>query len=68
MGEGIVTGRFLSAAASCFFMTVVFFVRFTAVPSYSMEVLGTDATVAGVVAGVFIIGDIAGRAVLGSRI
>ncbi|MBP5203640.1 MAG: MFS transporter [Candidatus Methanomethylophilaceae archaeon] len=68
MGEGIVTGRFLSAAASCFFMTVVFFVRFTAVPSYSMEVLGTDAAVAGVVAGVFIIGDIAGRIALGNRI
>ena len=68
-GEGcrLFTGRFLAAAASCFFMTVVFFAHFTAIPSYSISVMGTDGTVAGFVAGVFILGDIAGRIIFGNR-
>ena len=66
--EKIVTGRFLAAAAACFFMTVVFFAHFTAIPSYSIDVLGTDATMAGFVAGIFIVGDIAGRILLGNSI
>ena len=64
-GNRIVTGRFVLAAASCFFMTVVFFAHFSSIPSYSITVLGTDATVAGFVAGIFIVGDIAGRLLLG---
>ena len=66
MGENtIVTGRFVLAAASCFFMTVVFFAHFSSIPSYSITVLGTDATMAGFVAGIFIVGYIAGRLLLG---
>ena len=64
-GNRIVTGRFVLAAASCFFMTVVFFAHFSSIPSYSITVLGTDATMAGFVAGIFIVGDIAGRLLLG---
>ena len=66
--DRIVTGRFVAAAASCFFMTLVFFAHFTAMPSYSMDRMGTDAALAGFVAGVFILGDIAGRLILKSRI
>ena len=66
--DRIVTGRFLAAALSCFFMTLVFFAHFTAMPSYSMDRMGTDAALAGFVAGVFILGDIAGRILLGNRI
>ena len=65
---GIVTGRFIAAAASCFFMTLVFFAHFSATPSYSMDRMGTDAALAGFVAGVFILGDIAGRILLRDRI
>ena len=64
----IVNGRFVAAAASCFFMTVVFFAHFTAIPSYSIDVLGTDAALAGFVAGIFIVGDIAGRILLGGSL
>ena len=67
-GNRIVTGRFVLAAASCFFMTVVFFAHFSSIPSYSITVLGTDATVAGFVAGIFIVGDIAGRLLLGGHV
>ena len=66
--DRIVTGRFTAAAASCFFMTLVFFAHFSAMPSFSMDRMGTDAALAGFVAGVFILGDIVGRIVLRNRI
>ena len=49
-------------------MTVVFFAHFTAIPAYSTTVLGTDGATAGFIAGVFIIGDVAGRLLLGNRL
>ncbi|MBR2255071.1 MAG: MFS transporter [Candidatus Methanomethylophilaceae archaeon] len=64
-----VSGRdFAAAWFACFLMTVVFFAHFTAMPSYSTDVLGTGSAVGGLVAGVFIAGDIAGRLLIRTRI
>ena len=49
-------------------MTVVFFAHFTAIPAYSTTVLGTDGATAGFIAGVFIVGDVIGRLLLGNRL
>ena len=66
-GGGLFTGRFLLCTASCFFLTLVFFIFYTGMPAFATNVLGTDETMAGTIAGIFIAGDVLARILAGSR-
>ena len=65
--RGLFTGRFLLCTASCFFLTLVFFIFYTGMPAFATNVLGTDETMAGIIAGIFIAGDVLARLLAGSR-
>lgn len=65
--ERIVSRNFVLCTVAGFLFTIVFFMYFTGMSSYAVDRLGTDETVAGLVASSFILGDLAGRLLLGGR-
>jgi Na+/proline symporter len=51
---GFITRGFLLCTFSCFFLTLVFFIFYTGMPAFATGVLGTDETMAGIIAGFLI--------------
>lgn len=66
-GAGFITRGFLLCTFSCFFLTLVFFIFYTGMPAFATGVLGTDETMAGIIAGIFIAGDVVARIYVGNR-
>ncbi len=67
-GESIFTRNFVLCTLISFCFTIVFFMFYTGMSSYSSDVLGVGSTTAGLVASIFIVGDLAARIAVGNRV
>lgn len=67
-GDSLFTRNFVLCTLISFCFTIVFFMFYTGMASYSSDVLGADSTVAGLVASIFIAGDLVARIAVGNRI
>ena len=60
-GERLMTRNFVLATLAGLFLTMVFFVYFTGMSLYIIDGLGETTTTAGVLTGIFVVGDIVSR-------
>ena len=66
--ERLFTRNFVLCTVINFFFTMFFFMFFTGMSSFSMDVLGADSTLAGLTASIFIAGDLISRLIFGGRL
>ena len=66
--ERLFTRNFILCTVINFFFTMFFFMFFTGMSSFSMDVLGADSTLAGLTASIFIAGDLISRLIFGGRL
>ncbi|WII09349.1 hypothetical protein O8W32_00620 [Methanomassiliicoccales archaeon LGM-DZ1] len=66
--EPLFTRNFVLCTLVSFCFTTVFFMLYTAMAGYSSDVLGVGSTVSGLVASIFIAGDLIARLAVGNRI
>ncbi len=66
--EPLFTRNFALCTLTGFCITIVFFMFYTGMSSYASDVLGAGSTVAGLVASIFIAGDLVARILVGNRI
>ena len=66
--QRLFTRNFVLCTVISFFFTVFFFMFFTGMSSYTMDVLGADSTMAGLAASIFIAGDLISRLIFGGRL
>ena len=66
--QRLFTRNFVLCTVINFFFTMFFFMFFTGMSSFSMDVLGADSTLAGLTASIFIAGDLISRLIFGGRL
>ncbi|MBQ2485964.1 MAG: MFS transporter [Candidatus Methanomethylophilus sp.] len=66
--QRLFTRNFVLCTVISFFFTVFFFMFFTGMSSYAMDVLGADSALAGLTASIFIAGDLISRMIFGGRL
>lgn len=66
--EPLFTRNFVLCTVTSFCFTIVFFMFYTGMSSYSSDVLGAGSTVSGLVASIFIAGDLVARLAIGRGI
>jgi MFS family permease len=64
--ERLFTGEFVLCTVGAFLLTMVFFMFYTEMSSYAEDEFGADSSVGGLVASIFIVGDLIGRVSMGN--